>query len=247
MDSNYTFKEILFGLKEEYLLCQERLNILKTYIELEEHKLRDIKFHLSYEYNKDNRTQILCTLYEEQSKLENKIEEIKLKLGIIPNHKVSYIDNPDGLYTIKNYPEIINEEKKQEFNQSVFYILNTDFAKNAKFIHIGNGYPGIPFLSLSLSNIHMDESGFASIFFSPSKGNYIDIYSYKGLLTEEKIKKIFNTNFSKKRIPEYYQNLINNSTNKNKPLEIIGNLGYSKHGNFELIEDSKKLILRKNK
>lgn len=246
MDDNYTFKQILFGLKEEYLLCQERLNLLKSYINLEERKLRDVKFHLSYEYNNDDDVKILCTLYEDKGKIKNKIEELKLRLGIIPNNKVSYVDKVDGIYTIKEYPEIIDKDRIQDFDERVFWILNTNFAKNASFIHIGNGYPGIPFLSVHPSNIDISESGFASAFFSPSKGNYINIYSYNGLLTEEKIKDVFNIEFSRGRFPEYYQDLIENSNCFDKPLEIIGNLGYSKKGNFELIEDSKKLVLRKN-
>ena len=60
------------------------------------------------------------------------------------------------------------------------------------------------------------------------------------------VKDVFNIEFSRGRFPEYYQDLIENSNCFDKPLEIIGNLGYSKKGNFELIEDSKKLVLRKN-
>ena len=92
----------------------------------------------------------------------------------------------------------------------------------------------------------MSECGFASVGFNPSKGNYVNIYSYKGLLTEDKIKNIFDTVFSRRKFSKYYQDLIDNSTCFDKSLEIIGNLGYSKKGNFELIEDSKKLVLRKN-
>ena len=155
MDNNYSFKQILFGLKDEYLLCQERLNSLKMYINLEENKLRDVRFHLSYEYNDGDMIKILCTLYEEKSKLEDKIEKIKLKLGIIPDHKVSYVDNIDGIYTIEKYSEIIDRNRIQDFDERVFWILNTDFAKNTSFIHIGNGYPGCPFLSIPPSNIYI--------------------------------------------------------------------------------------------
>lgn len=246
MDNNYTFKQILFGLKDEYLLCQERLNSLKRYINLEDNKLRDVKFHLSYEYNDVDSIKILCSLYEEKSKLESKIEGLKYKLGIVPDHKLSYINDIDGIYTIEQYSEIIDEDKIKDFDERVFWILNTDFSKNASFIHVGNGYPECPFLSISPSNIYMSECGFASVDFNSIKGNYVNLCSYNGILTEDKIRCIFDTRFTKKRFTQYYQDLIDNSSCLDKSLEIIGNLGYSKKGNFELIEDSKKLVLRKN-
>ena len=244
MNEKYTFKQILFGLKEEYLLIQEQLSTLKKYIDLEENNLRDIEFSLSSNYD-DNKIKLLCTLYDKISFLEARLEEIKIKLGIFPNYRISYINEIEDRYSIEKYPEIINDKKNQEFSQSVFYILNTDFAKNAKFIYYGTGYSGIPFLSISPSSIYINESNYISVDFIPTKGNYINLYSYKGRLTEEKIKEVFNISFSKQRFPKYYQNLINNSTSFDKSLEIIGDLGYSKKGKFELIEDSKKLILKK--
>lgn len=244
MNNSYSFKDILFGLRDEYLLLQQQLDTLKKYINLEENNLEDISFYLSHQYSEDE-VKMLCTLYDKKSKIEKKLEWIKIQLGIYPKYRSSYINENNGEYVIEKYPEIIDKDKKQEFNQSVFYIFNTEFVKNVRYINSGTGYNDIPFLSLHPSYIYLSQNKYASLEFNPCKGDYISLYSFRGLLSKDKMENMFNMEFSKERFPEYYQNLIENSSYIDKPVDIVGDFGYSKRGFFEIIDESKRLVLRK--
>lgn len=244
MDSNnYSFKDILFGLRDEYLLLQEELDTLKMYINLDENNLDDVSFYLSTRY--PDKVEMRCILYDSMNKIEKRLEKIKIKLGIYPDYKVSNIIQNNGKYDIEKYPEIIYDGKKQEFNQSVFYIFNTDFVKNLKCIHYGTGFDDKPFLSIASSYISLYLNQYISLDYNLMKGDYVSLYSSCGRLTKDMIYNTFNMEFSKKRFPGYYQDLIENSVYVNKPIEIVGEFGYSKKGQFEIIDESKRLVLRK--
>jgi len=243
MNDSYSFKDILFGLMNEYLLVQQQLDDLNKFINLEENNLEKVCFYLSDSYL--DKIKIRCILYDRKNKLEKVLEKIRMQLGIFPNYKTSDIFKINGLYSMEKYFDIIDKTKKEEFNQSINHILNTDFVKNLRFIHYGVGYDDIPFLSLNTTYICWILNGYASLNFNPYKDNYINIHSFKGILTRDKIEGIFNSRFSKNRLPIYYQNIIDNSSCFDKPLDIVGDLGYSKTCDFEFMEESKRLVLRK--
>lgn len=238
MNESYSFKDILFGLYNEYILLQEQLNSLNKYILLEENNLSEVKFYLTNQLP-ENRVRMLCTLYDRKKYLEKILEKIKINLGIYPDYRVSYINRNNGKYVIEKYPEIVDELKKQEFSQSVFYILNTEIGKNIRLIHSGTGYDDKPFLSVGSHGIYMCLNDMGNLSFNPSKDLNIHAYSSKGMLTKEKMECMFNMEFSRSRFPEYYQNLIDNSSSLDKTIDIVGDFGYSKNGDFEIIEESK--------
>lgn len=150
MRESYSYKDILFGLYNEYVILQEQLDYLSKYVLLEENNLDEVKFYITREIT-DDKVRMLCYLYDKKNKIERLLE--KLKLVGFGNFKASYVDEEDGLYEILQYPEVIDKTKQQEFSQSVWYILNTDFCKNMGFIYSGTGYSDIPFLSVSSHGI----------------------------------------------------------------------------------------------
>lgn len=243
MNNNYYFKDILFGLRNEYLMLQEELDTLKKYVNLEDNDLENVSFYLDTRY--PDKVLMRCILYDKMSKIQERIEKIKIKLGIYPDYKTSDIVECNGKYDIEIYPEIIYDGKKQEFNQSIFYIFNTDFVKNLRYIHYGIGYDDKPFLSLSSSNISFYLNEYVSMNYNLMKGDYLHFYSSRGILTKDIIDNVFNTEFPKKRFPKYYQDLIEECSLLDRSIDIVGDLGYSKKGDFEIIDESKRLVLRK--
>jgi len=136
MKESYTYKDILFGLYNEYIILQEQLDYLSKYVLLKENNLDEVKFCITDQIS-DDKVRMLCYLYNKKTKIERLLE--KLKLVGFGNFKASYVDEKDGLYEILQYPEVIDKSKQQEFSQSVWYILNTDFGKNIKLIYNGTG------------------------------------------------------------------------------------------------------------
>ena len=56
---------------------------------------------------------------------------------------------------------------------------------------------------------------------------------------------MLNMELSKCRFPEYYQNLIEGNENFGKQVDLYGDFGYSRNGKFEIIPESKRLVLVK--
>lgn len=241
---SYTLKDILFGLRYEYLKLWEQLNELNKYILMDENNIDDTFFHLIHSYSKD-KVQMLCTIYDRKNKIEKMLERIGCYIGICPIHRVSCVDNMDGIYNIVDYPFIVDSSRISEFSKDVDDILNGGFGRNIKFIHSGIGYDNKPFLSVHPGYISFYLNGYASLEFNPHKGNFIHMYGYKKGITREKIETIMNIDFSKEIFPEYYQDLIENSSSFNKEYDIVGNIGYSRKIDLEIIDESKKLVLRK--
>lgn len=242
MKESYLYKDILFGLYNEYVMLQEQLNYLSKYVLLKENNLDEVKFCITDQMSSD-KVRMLCYLYNKKTKIERLLE--KLKLVGFGNFKASYVDEKDGLYEILQYPEVIDKNKQQEFSQSVWYILNTDFGKNIKLIYNGTGYDGKPFLSVSSHGIFSCLYDVGHLDFNSGKDNYLHAYSSNGRLGKDKMEFMLNMEFSKKRFPEYYQNLIEGTDTFGKDVEIYGDFRYSKNGKFEIVPESKRLVLVK--
>lgn len=242
MRESYSYKDILFGLYKEYVLLQEQLDYLNKYVLLEENNLSAVRFCISDQISND-KVRMLCYLYDKKTKLDKLLE--KLNIIVDTNFNATYIDLVDGCYKSFQYPELINKDKQQEFNQSVWYILNTDFGKNIKYIHNGVGYDNIPFLSVTSHGVSNFLYDVGYLDFNSSKDLYLHAYSSKGRLSKDKMEYMLNMQFSKKKFPEYYQNLIEGNDNFGKEVDVYGDFGYSKNGKFEIIPESKRLVLVK--
>jgi len=242
MRESYSYKDILFGLYNEYVILQEQLDCLNKYVLLEKNNFDKVKFCITNQIT-DDKVRMLCYLYDKKNKLEMLLE--KLEIVEFGNFKVSYVDEEDCLYEILQYPEVIDKTKKQEFSQSVWYILNTDFCKNMKWIYCGTGYSNIPFLSVNPRGLFTNLNDVGILDFNCCRDLHLHAYIDKGRLNKDKMEFMLNMEFSKSKFPLYYQNLIEGTDTFGKDVEIYGNFGYSRNGNFEIIPEDKKLVLIK--
>ena len=240
MRESYSYKDILFGLYKEYVILQEQLDSLNKYVLLEENNLGEVRFSITNQIDCD-KVRMLCYLYNKKTKLEKILK--KLNIIVDTNFNASYVDEVDGCYKILQYPEVIDKTKQQEFNQSVWYIFNTDFCKNMKWIYSGTGYGNIPFLSVNSHGVFASLNDIGSLDFRSSKDLELHAYSDKGRLSRDKMEYMLNMQFSKNRFPEYYQNLIEGNENFGKEVDLYGGFGYSRNGKFEIVPESKRLVL----
>ena len=244
--NTYTLKEILFGLRDEYLNITSKIKELENLLQLENSSYEKASIMLIKIHNKEV-TKLYCYLYERKNKLEKIIDPILKKLGIYLGDNVFAIEEQNNQYTIQKHSEIISNKK--EFNEKVIKILNEDFSKNSANIYDGTvyDYDYKPFLSVIPGDIYASTSNEIQLEYIPSRDEFIHIHSFKGKLTKERIENIFNWNFSKNKFPEYYQQIIETSDKINKKLEIIDDHNYSKDISFEIIEEPQKLILKKKR
>ena len=242
MRESYSYKDILFGLYKEYVILQEQLDSLNKYVLLEENNLGEVRFSITNQIDSD-KVRMLCYLYDKKTNLENLLK--KLNIIVDTNFNASYVEEVEGCYKILQYPEVIDKTKQQEFSQSVWYILNTDFAKNMQIIHSGVGYDNCPFLSVTSHGVSNFLYDVGYLDFNSRKDLELHAYSSKGRLGKEKMKFMLNMEFSKCRFPEYYQNLIEGNENFGKEVDLYGDFGYSRNEKFEIIPESKRLVLVK--
>ena len=237
---SYTLKDILFGLRCEYLRLWEQLNELNKYILMDENNIDDVYFHLIHSYS-DDKVRMLCNIYDRK----NKIEEVLEKIGMCFDCKVSYVDNIDGNYSIVDYPFIVDKSRINDFSSDVDSIFYSEFGRNIKFIHSGIGYDNLPFLSVHPSYISFYLNGYVNLEFNPHKGDFIHLYGYKDGITSDKIDAVLNMSFPKVRFSEYYQDLIENYSCMNIDYDIILDRRHYKKVDLEIVDESKKLVLRK--
>ena len=242
MRESYSYKDILFGLYKEYVLLQKQLDSLNKYVLLEENNFGEVRFGITDHILSDN-VRMLCYLYDKKTKLERLFDKLNI-LGDV-NFKASYVDEVDGFYEILKYPEVLDKTEKQAFTQSVRYILDTDFGKNIKLIHSGVGYNNCPFLSVNSHGVFTCLNDVGNLNFNSSKDLYLHAYSSNGKLSKDKMEFMLNMEFSRNRFPEYYQNLIEGNNNFGKEVDLYGDFGYSKNGKFEIVPESKRLVLIK--
>lgn len=238
--NNYTLKEILFGLRTEYLKLTEQLNTLKQYISKDENNIENIDIFLT-KPNEIENIAIMCILQTRK----NSVEKIIIELESSLHNKKTSIKKIEGIHTFKEYPQLITASKRQEFNECIYNICNEDFVKNSEDIYSGIEYNSKLFLSINTNHIYASENPKISIDYTPHIGDFIHAYGFKKVITKEDIERSFNMIYPKDRFSEYYQNLIENSTSSSKTLDIIGNFSNSQSADLEIIEESKKLILRK--
>jgi hypothetical protein len=240
----YTFKEILFGLRNEYLNITKQLNTLKQYLFLKENNLEDINITISKDCDSGAKI-IVCFLIERKNKLQKLLYKIAESIDIYPEYKVDYIMETINGYSFANYDNLLDTLLKEEFSNAVLNIYNNEFVQNAQSIFYGTGYCGVPFLSVLPSHIYTIESSHLSIDYNPSRGDYLQVKSIKAKITLELLESSLNMTYPKRRVPNYYQDIIDNSPSIFKPIDIIGKIEGTKQIDLQIIEEPKRLILKK--
>lgn len=243
-NETYTFKEILLGLKDEYLEITKQLNGLKQYLLLEENNIESINiFFTQYSINKG--VQLVCLLEERKKLLEKVLDKFIALIGMPPEQKVDYIKEYNNNFTFLNHNLLISESGQSEFNQIIINTYNREFVKNIKPIYCVVEGDRVPFLSVLPHNIYLSVVNKITLNYNPNAGDFIRVVSLKGRLSKKKIEDVFNLDFPKSKFPEYYQYLIESSQAKDKEIDFIGKIDGTKNIELEIIEDTKKLILKR--
>lgn len=240
----YTFKEILFGLRNEYLRITSQLNSLQKYLHLKENGFESINFQILK--NSDNQEiSLMCILIDRQTKLEKLLYRFIKNLGIYPDNQIDYIKELEDDFVFCNYHQLLKVESQKEFTRDIINIYNDEFIQNMQNTFYGVGYENVPYLSLLPHSIYISEANHLAIDYDLTKGDYLHINSIHHKISNELIEASFNMTIPKRRIPEYYQNIIESSETKDNQIDIIGDINGFQTVNLKIIEEPKKLILKK--
>ncbi|MBQ8234911.1 MAG: hypothetical protein IJZ36_04965 [Bacilli bacterium] len=218
----YTFKDILYGLRHEYMINEERLTKLKKCIDIKKEDYDKFSFYLC-KINPLINTMLICDTGYYRKNITYPYY----------NYKIAYNNHDKNSFNINNIDKFNN-------------ILNTIItSKFANFIFIDyielQGYLSTYELNINLTNInlYLKEGKYpnTTCIYYP-KYDTVSIQNNK--ISDELINYIFNIKFPKNIFPKYHKEIIESSNILSKKLEIE-----DISSTFKLEENEKKLILKK--
>ena len=250
----YTLKQVVFGLREEYLYNEKALNSLKKYITLTGDKeLKEFDF---YEYTRGNNGYIQLVLQERQSAIvrllqlfqnaiiqQDKEKELHISRELNGNNNYLILPNNDSYK--------INDDVANDLYQSVDRLLNSDFVKKISNSYIKDGDK----YSLKLSPERITVSTYPGHIEFPSAGiiynakqDQVVITGYEEALMYEQLMNIYNIKVDRDYFSEEQKDIIETSDAYNKDIRIVGNTLDRSSQFYDVIdEDDKTIVLQRNK
>lgn len=252
----YTYKEILFGLRHEYLKVQQELEKLKPYThvnEFLEKKLLDFYFELS-QCSFEKNPEVYCHFIPKQSYLKKKMNKIRAHLtGNFPIWCSKVLSDNNNRYYMEqqHFPiQVCDYEYCEEFDEILQKILNSDFAHSI-YSKCDTNFLGKSYhLEIKPSNINL--FGTINVMDLDSSCDYILCYDniyishHSKNLSQDFINETLNVQFSKQMIPSYHQNIIDDSNVSAKKIRIADDVSNLTMVDFSIEEDEKEIVLRKS-
>lgn len=237
MNETYTAKQILFGLRKEYIEVEKHLTELKKYVNVSK-KVENFYFQIA-----GNPSELFLNL----RKKKNLLEKLKMFLGLYiygtTNYNVTNGINNSYYYKKK---EICNISNQEELNKKIEQIVQTDFFKNI----LANNHISIPCNENEINTILITAgyigflNGINEIYphldYYPNSDELI-MKNVEKIITPDDIFKLLNLTFDRSYLNEYHHNILDNY--KEKEIDI-DDCFISNEAKLEIIEEPKKLILK---
>ena len=247
---SYTYKQVLLGLREEYLKNQKRLDALKNYVNLAEKKeYEEFDF---YVFNEGRDKYIELVLRERQSMIVKIIESLSNKIVGEEGKKTTAIAHEYNgekrfltVPTTNNYS--IND--MNAIMADADRILGSEFVQSIAVPKINVNDKDFYF-RLSPSNIVVS-TGEKNADYVPARFLYtpasdrLSIIAYDDPLYMEHINNVFSFKIPAEIFSDYHRTILDASKNKDKDLSIQG-LSLSKIPQlFDITEPDDKSVLLK--
>ena len=240
MENAYTFKQIIFGLRKEYIEVERQLSELNKYVNVS-NKVDDFHFHIAGDP---------CKMFLYLHKKKNLLEKLEVLLGTYIYGTTNY-DVTNGIkdsyyYRKKEICSIISQE---ELNKKIEQIVQTDFFKNI----VANNYTSIPCNENKINSLQIASGHIGLI--NGFNGDYphLDYYprsdelvmkNEEKIITPDDIFKLLNLSLDGNYLNNYHHRVLDNYEEKEIDIEDNFNSNTAK---LEIIEEPKKLILRPKK
>ena len=238
MSKTYTFKQIIFALRKEYIENEKQLAELKKHINVSD-KIEYFNIRMYGNPSKLN-------FFLERKK--NILEKIQIMLNMYIYNKASF--NITNGFEKKHYDrlkKVCSIDDQEKFNKKIEEITQSDFFNN---IIVNND---IPFIEKDINGIYISQNGIRLI-------NTIDVeypkFKYyppedelvmkneKEIITPDDILKLLSLSIDGKYLNDYHHSILDNY--EEKEIDIDDNFNSNK-AKLEIIEEPKKLILKPKK
>ena len=240
MGNAYTFKQIIFALRKEYIEVEKQLTELKKFVDVSS-KVEDFYFHIS-----GNPSKLFLYLH----KKKNLLEKIEMLLGQYihgtKNYNVTEGANNSYFYRKK---EICSINNLDELNKKIEQLVQTDFFKNI----LANNYISIPCNENKINTLHIT-AGYIGLI-NGINGDYphLDYYprsdelvmrNEEKIITPNDIFKLLNLSLNSSYLNNYHHRILDNYEEKEIDIDDSFNSNVVK---LEIIEEPKRLILKPKK
>ena len=255
--TNYTYKDILFSLRKEYIKNEEKLKKLREDSVCYNEKIKDFYFSVN-KWSEDIKPEIVCEIERKQNFIKQCIEKLIFNLtGSYPNTYFKLLKNNNDEYFLNDNSIHVRpkKNKKSEFHNNINDILTSDFANlmystpivaNSTQSTCEYFYLSPSMISLTLSDISSGEYELSYLNYI-SHDDSIRISTYDHKLNEKFLYYMFELKFKKEDLSPYLQNILESSDTFDKQIICPDRLEQTTYQTkFKIEEDGKKLILRKN-
>lgn len=240
MEKIYTFKQIIFGLRKEYIEVEKQLTELKKFVDVSS-KVEGFNFYIA-----GNPSELFLYLH----KKKNLLEKIEMLLGQYThgttNYNVTEGINSSYLYEKKEICSINNQD---ELNKRIEQLVQTDFFKNI----LANNYTSIPCNENKIITLQITPEHIGLI--NGINGDYphLDYYPREDILVmknEERtivpddIFKLLNLSLDGNYLNSYHRRILDSF--EEIDIDIEDSFSSNK-ARLEIVEKPKKLILKPKK
>lgn len=258
MKDTYTYKQILLGLRPEFLETKQQLDKLREYIIIDEKCRKDYYFDL-FNRLQDSKPELGIHINDNQLRHLKLLRLLIRQFGYPSAIRTVMVKDNNGNY----YPLLKPSFKKNQFNVRIDYhykkefeelasvILNSDFAKMINFDDAVYSMDGIsiPRLTLSFYNLVLRTENSQISYLG--RDDIIEIASCRKPdeewkpLTQEHIEYALGIEFPKEKFSEYHQNVIEKNIINDQDIVLADDFQPTLHTKLQINEDGKRLVLSK--
>jgi len=247
----YTLKEIILGLRKEYLTHQQKLQALKNCCDIDAKKVVDYDFRL---YQPSQlKPKLLCEYTPKQNKVQKALTDIRKKRGFyIYGQHTSGLVTDNNWYYFKDpkYPVHIKSDSRAEFSRYASSLLEDEFSNEIKSEYIErycsdvNGALTIDSMSVDLFIREKSSNIPRSSILYDSKEYVLQFESYDEPMNRQSLEAALNITFPSKELNDYHVKTISNSEESEKPLYLEEFDSCSK-AKFDIQDQGNQYVLRR--
>ncbi len=239
----YSYKDVLFALREEYLKNEEVLEGLKKLVSLKKDK-SSINFHLE----KEDENKWVDLFYEVKSKQNFIRRLIDRYTGIdrsIDTGKMAKTPNGEYIGDTKSFYVEENEEFDNLFssllnNQFVINTFNTKIDNNEEFANIDRNLSIYPDRIVTYKRVDTD---ITSSVYDPKIDRVSFTKNKKGKMSYDEMYSLLELEIPKENMPEELKLLIESSDTFGKNAYIYDNDDKKNRKEFVPVDEGKRLVL----
>lgn len=226
----YTYKEILLGLRNEFIDIESELRELKQYTLANKQYVSDFNYHLS-QLDKDHLPELRVHVERRQSELMKRLRNLLGRFTYYNNQTSALmVKSNNGIYyplAGKPFKLGVNPEYKEEFESLARKLLDSDFAAQMNFKEVtavdSNDRAAVstrwyePHLRLN------SRGGVAQIDYIGRTDRIKYSASSNMPLTQELLDEMLSLEFPKDAFSEYHQELIEQNPDSSRPILLPSN------------------------